>query len=81
MDVEKGIAEARLVKQKHLEELKGYEHPDPQWLLDLKHQDEQVALEEATGKKMEIEETDQDNESVNEKEEPKAKPTNQLRQR
>lgn len=83
MDVEKGIAEARLVKKKHLEELKGYESSDPQWLLDLKQQDEQAALEEAARKKKSLEEdnekVEEADQSMNEKtKEPK---TNQVRQR
>lgn len=52
MDVEKGIAEARLVKKKHMEELKQLESPDPVWLLELKRQDDEAALEEAARKKV-----------------------------
>lgn len=52
MDVEKGVAEARLVKKKHIEELKQLENSDPEWLLELKRQDEQDALEEASRKKV-----------------------------
>jgi hypothetical protein len=70
VDVEKGIAEAQLVKKKHLEELKEYQSSDPQWLLELKQQDEQAALEEAARKKMELEEDEkvtEEEESLNEK--------------
>ncbi|KAI7902911.1 vesicle transport protein [Cokeromyces recurvatus] len=49
MDVEKGTIEARLVKKKHLEELKQYERPDPEWLIDLKQQQE--TLEKVEEKK------------------------------
>jgi cell division protein FtsB len=52
VDVEKGIAEVRLVKKKHTEELKQLEKSDPEWLLELKKQDEQEAIEEAARKKV-----------------------------
>lgn len=52
MDVEKGISEARLVKKKHIEELKQFEKSDPEWLIELKKQDEQAALEESLRKKV-----------------------------
>lgn len=52
MAVETGVPEARLVKKKHAEELKQLEKSDPDWLLELKQQDEQHALEEASRKKV-----------------------------
>lgn len=52
MDVEKGIAEARLSKKKHLEELKQYESSDPEWLIELKQQEERLAEEELARKKV-----------------------------
>lgn len=52
MEVEKGVSEARLVKKKHAEELKQLEKSDPEWLSELKLQDEQDALEEASRKKV-----------------------------
>ncbi|GAA5804881.1 hypothetical protein HPULCUR_010390 [Helicostylum pulchrum] len=85
VDVEKGVAEAKLVKKKHLEELKQLEASDPEWLLELKKQDEQAALEEAIRKKREEEEEEEeeeedededDDEPLEEKE-----PTSEIRQR
>jgi hypothetical protein len=46
------MSEARLVKKKHIEELKQLEKSDPEWLLELKKQDEQAALEETLRKKV-----------------------------
>ncbi|CEP09696.1 hypothetical protein [Parasitella parasitica] len=58
-DVEKGIAEARLVKKKHLEELKQLESSDPQWLTELKIQDAQAAQEKLERKKKSLEQEDE----------------------
>jgi hypothetical protein len=41
VEVEKGFAEAQIVKKKHLDELKGLEQPDPEWLLALRKEDEE----------------------------------------
>ena len=42
MHVEKGIVEARLVKKRHREHLRQLEKPDPEWLSELKHQQQEL---------------------------------------
>ncbi|KAI9352374.1 vesicle transport protein [Pilaira anomala] len=87
VDVEKGIAEAKLVKKKHLEELEQLEHPDPEWLLELKKQDEQAELEEAIRKKKQEEHEEEQEEEEEEEEEEevveeeKKEPSSAIRQR
>ncbi|KAI7895270.1 vesicle transport protein [Mucor mucedo] len=83
--VETGVPEARLVKKKHAEELKQLEKTDPEWLLELKQQDEQNRLEEASRKKKLLEEDLKEEEAEEEveeeyEEEKKAVPS-EIRQR
>ncbi|KAL9558733.1 hypothetical protein MBANPS3_000780 [Mucor bainieri] len=71
VDVEKGIVEARLGKRKLFEDLKQYESSDPEWLLELKRQDEQAVQEALDRKKklLEQEEEEDPNDPKGEKEE------------
>ncbi|GAN05172.1 conserved hypothetical protein [Mucor ambiguus] len=71
VDVEKGIAEARLGKRKLFEDLEQYESSDPEWLLELKRQDAQAAQEALDRKKklLEQEEEEDLDEPKDEKEE------------
>ncbi|OAD03968.1 hypothetical protein MUCCIDRAFT_110847 [Mucor lusitanicus CBS 277.49] len=66
VDVEKGIAEARLGKKKLFEDLEQYESPDPEWLLELKRQDEQAAQEALDRKKKLLEQEEEEEEEENE---------------
>ncbi|KAG1037519.1 hypothetical protein G6F46_000746 [Rhizopus delemar] len=74
VEVDKGIAEARLVKKKHVEELRLLEQPDPDWL---REQDEQEKKKES------VEEEDRPREEKREesKEEKKEESTSEIRQR
>ncbi|CAO0802870.1 unnamed protein product [Mucor circinelloides] len=70
VDVDKGIVEARLGKKRLLEELKQYESPDPEWLLELKRQDERAAQDELDRKKKLLEqEEDQEEDQTEQKDE------------
>ncbi|KAL7332714.1 hypothetical protein PS15p_201727 [Mucor circinelloides] len=66
VDVDKGIVEARLGKKRLLEEIKQYESPDPEWLLELKRQDERAAQDELDRKKKLLEQEEDQEEDQNE---------------
>ncbi|KAI9485496.1 MAG: vesicle transport protein [Benjaminiella poitrasii] len=67
VDVEKGIAEARLVKKKHLNKLKQFEKSDPEWLLELKRQEEQEELQELEKKKKSLQPEEEEGEEAEKK--------------
>ncbi|CEG64594.1 hypothetical protein RMATCC62417_01537 [Rhizopus microsporus] len=48
VQVDKGIQEAGLVKKKHLEELQLLEKPEPDWLINLKRQEQEKAEKKAS---------------------------------
>ncbi|CAO3702929.1 unnamed protein product [Rhizopus stolonifer] len=75
VEVDKGIAETQLVKKKHLEELKGMEQPEPEWLVELKKQNEQLSSFEQQKKE------EQTKEQTKEKKEEKKEKASEIRQR
>ncbi|KAG1445894.1 hypothetical protein G6F56_009754 [Rhizopus delemar] len=87
VEVDKGIAETRLVKRKHLEELKGMEQPEPEWLVELKKQDEQLSSFEQQKKEEQIEKQTKEDTKEEEakeketKEEEKKEKASEIRQR
>lgn len=91
MEVDKGIAEARLVKKKHVEELRLLEQPDPDWLREQDEQEKKKVRYDCYLLKLillncikeSVEEEDRPREEKREesKEEKKEESTSEIRQR